>query len=1331
AATGQGSNGPADYATYCWIDFTNYDDTTARSAGGQAFTISLPNGGSLSFTLNVTTSSLTTVTVPSWSGAAFGQTAFLGVPGRTVLYQTTNGTTTNVTLSGISITVGTGSVPYAIVAADAESTNNGESLSFTTNGNAWTLLATMPNGASLLYPTLTGVGTATVNETGVAGTVGAYAFATEGSPTIISSVLGGGGLQGIAFGLKFHAADLAVTSSHSGSFNAGGTGNYTLTVHNNGPDAYVPANTITVTDTLPTGLTYASVSGSGWSCSVVGQVVTCTTGANLASGASLPAITLNVNAAYTAPASVNNSVSVAVLNGYDYDSSNDTYIDATTIVHPDLSTSTKSVLDINGGDANPGDILQYTITLSESAGVAAVNASAIDNMPAGITAFAVVSTPAGSTNSSTGGGGTNGTGYLNVTAISVPANGSVTIVYDVTVAAGDTPGYTIDNTATITNPYGSGATPAAGTVTVSQSLIAASGNKILYLYDDTGPYTQLLNRVPQANNTGTAITIHGNNANATWNMTPAVATGKILALPAQTVSVRLVMAATNNQTTTSRAIRVTLYNGATAIGNATQNVVNGNTAYTYSIAISAQTIAAGNGLNLQIQNTNGTTAHYITVSQKTAGQGASAITFASTTVINVDSVSVYSAAYPATTTQPAYAPGSVIYIRTVVSDPFGSYDVDPATGGTAPTLTLKDVSGTTELTPTSMSQVADSGVATRTFEYAYTIPGTPVFGYWTPSVTAYEGTEGAVTHTANGSFNVQPVPNLSTSTKTVVDTNGGDANPGDILEYTITLNESGGVTATNVSVTDNIPAGVTTFTIINTPSGSTNSSNPTGGTNGTGYLNITGISVPANGSVSIVFNVTVGSDAAGYTIDNTATVTNPNGPGATPAAPTVTVSQSMVAASGNKILYVYDDQTLTRTPQTGAATQVTVGEASSADWVLTPALQKALVLTPGTNNVSISLTMRRSGSGGGNTARSVYVQLFKKNGATYTQIGANSGTQNFTSTTWTSYPFTITVPAGTAGNLAAGNQLVLRVQNSSAGGGTRTIDVEQDTGGNASIITFATSTVINVDSVSVYSAVYPATTTPTGNIYEPNNIVYIRAVVSDPFGSYDIDPTTGGTAPTLTLTDANGTVQLTAVNMKQVADSGAATKTFEYYVTGTTGYTLTNTAAIGFWTPTVTATEGTEGTVTHTANGSFDVETPVLLVMKAVSAVTDPVHGTTRPKSIPGATMQYLVNLSNNGKGAGDNNSLVITDPVPSNSGFMVGSVIFTNGATSSGLTLSAANVNYSNNGGATWTYTPVAGGDGTDPNVTNIRFSPQGSMAGKTGGTAPSFSITFKVIIK
>ncbi|MGH8372782.1 MAG: hypothetical protein ACRETO_08625, partial [Gammaproteobacteria bacterium] len=482
------------------------------------------------------------------------------------------------------------------------------------------------------------------------------------------------------------------------------------------------------------------------------------------------------------------------------------------------------------------------------------------------------------------------------------------------------------------------------------------------------------------------------------------------------------------------------------------------------------------------------------------------------------------------------------------------------------------------------------------------------------------------------------------------------------------------------------------------------------------------------GSATIVYDVTVAAtDTPGFTIDNTATITNPNGPGAAPAAPTVTVSQSQVPSSGNKLLYIYDDSSMSRTPQTAAGTANTINQNATHDWTLTPALQKPLTLIAN-STVSVTLLVECTALGGGGTCRNGgnlhwNAALYDNTVSAGTQIGSTSPDASFNDPAYAQETANITIGAADV-TVAAGHQLILEITNDSTR--NRSMRVEQYNGGTLSIVSLDVSTVINVDSVNVYNAAYPSVSTQP--IYETNATVYIRAVVSDPFGSADIDPATGGTAPTLTLDDANGTAQLTAVSMTQVADSGAATKTFEY------SYTLPSsppsTLALGNWTPAVTAWEGTEHTISHTADGTFDVEAPNLLVMKAVSAVSDPIEGTTRPKAMPGATMQYLVNVSNQGKGAGDNNSLVITDPVPTDSGFVVGSVVFTDGSPSSGLTLNPANISYSNDNGATWTYTPVAGGDGTDPNVTNIRFSPQGSMAGKTA-TAPSFNITFQVIIK
>ncbi len=82
-------------------------------------------------------------------GSAIGNSGFLGVPGNPVLYESQNGSTVTAVLNNISVTPPLGSGvtdTYAIVAADGESTNGGESLQFTTNGTAWAQVAQIPNG---------------------------------------------------------------------------------------------------------------------------------------------------------------------------------------------------------------------------------------------------------------------------------------------------------------------------------------------------------------------------------------------------------------------------------------------------------------------------------------------------------------------------------------------------------------------------------------------------------------------------------------------------------------------------------------------------------------------------------------------------------------------------------------------------------------------------------------------------------------------------------------------------------------------------------------------------------------------------------------------------------------------------------------------------------------------------------------------------------------------------------------------------------------------------------------------------------------------------------
>ena len=121
--------------------------------------------------------------------------------------------------------------------------------------------------------------------------------------------------------------DLTVTKTHSGSFTQGGSGIYTITVSNVGGGP--TSGTVTVTDTVPAGLTATSLTGTGWTCAI-SPTVNCTRSDALGASTSYPVITLTVSVAANAPASVTNTVTVS--GGGETNTSNDTASDPTTIV---------------------------------------------------------------------------------------------------------------------------------------------------------------------------------------------------------------------------------------------------------------------------------------------------------------------------------------------------------------------------------------------------------------------------------------------------------------------------------------------------------------------------------------------------------------------------------------------------------------------------------------------------------------------------------------------------------------------------------------------------------------------------------------------------------------------------------------------------------------------------------------------------------------------------------------------------------------------------------------------------------------------------------------
>ncbi len=166
------------------------------------------------------------------------------------------------------------------------------------------------------------------------------------------------------------------------------------------------------------------------------------------------------------------------------------------------------------------------------------------------------------------------------------------------------------------------------------------------------------------------------------------------------------------------------------------------------------------------------------------------------------------------------------------------------------------------------------------------------------------------------------------------------------------------------------------------------------------------------------------------------------------------------------------------------------------------------------------------------------------------------------------------------------------------------------------------------------------------------------------------------------------------------------------------GTAFTPGGAAPSWTTSAAANDQVVCTITNTRQ-------PPLAVAKTTYPIYDPVNVTTNPKFVPGGALQYVVTVTNPGA-AVTTNTLVITDPVPASLRMFVGNiggtgkpVVFYDGAPSSTLTFTFTSlssttddVDFSNNGGVSWTYTPVPDGQNYDAAVTNVRIRPKGSMA-------------------
>jgi len=223
--------------------------------------------------------------------------------------------------------------------------------------------------------------------------------------------------------------DLAITKTQSvaNPIIQGNSFNYVLTVTTTGDN---PSN-ISVTDTIPVNFTIGIPTGTGWSCGVSGQDITCTRPAGIGSGSqTLPAITIPVTATTTGTGIVNTGTVTSTAPGFsDPVPGNNSSSVTTNVLAPNADLrANKSARRADGTALTPALVEQgvqfrYRISLTNLGPSPVAIGSTLtmtDTLPAGITADSYAAT----------------NGWTCPTALPLVGDGLATITCYRTFAAG-------------------------------------------------------------------------------------------------------------------------------------------------------------------------------------------------------------------------------------------------------------------------------------------------------------------------------------------------------------------------------------------------------------------------------------------------------------------------------------------------------------------------------------------------------------------------------------------------------------------------------------------------------------------------------------------------------------------------------------------------------------------------------------------------------------------------------------------------------------------------------------------------------------------------------
>ncbi|KGJ97153.1 DUF11 domain-containing protein [Thalassotalea sp. ND16A] len=634
--------------------------------------------------------------------------------------------------------------------------------------------------------------------------------------------------------------------------------------------------------------------------------------------------------------------------------------------------------------------------------------------------------------------------------------------------------------------------------------------------------------------------------------------------------------------------------------------------------------------------------------------------------------------------------------------------------------------------------VSVSASATTNFSVDVSIPGTvddpyPIVGGEFDNVTSNNSQTFSYTLLSG---------DLSTSTKFYTDTNAGVAEAGDQIKYTITLTETAGYDVIGVSIVDNIVADLENLNITLLPAGAMDNSTAS-------QVNISNITVPAGAEVIIEYTVDIlDATSAGTVITNTATLSSAYMASDVVVTSNFTVIQ-LTPLTTIKQLYLWGDNTtatnaassttrphLSRNPPTSDNGTISIARnAGSANclanlaanychvWTLDPNLVTDFTV----DLVNLELYLDRTGNWRTGNVNMGFALLDDNNNivAQWNLDGSQGNTWISSSPGLEQFSLVVDTNFNTL-DPALDKTLKLLVQNNDV---DYAFNLTPYVNGNQiSQVQIDTPTVIAVDQINFFSTAYvdgqTSTSGSSASSIEPGNTMYGRAIISDPFGTFDIS------SVDFILTDSASAVKTPLLSQAQkdnvtVIDLTAAQVMVEF------SYDVLLADPQGNWQIQVTANEGSEGTIWDIEFATIPVIIPPeLTVTKEVFLFSNP--GTPIVQAKIGDLLQYQILIENNSEG--DAETVSVSDNISPYSAFIFNSnnslddSLICLDCAAAGLTY--VEPSYSANDGISYTHPVVITQDGTnnniDENITNFKLDLTGSFV-----AGDSIIFTYQVVVK